>query len=264
VRYRHRDGHEPAQTTGDHRLEFGWTAIPISLVAVLFVLSVVAARAVDRPVRREPDIVVTGHQWWEAQYPSNGAITANEVHIPVGREMLIAVESADVIHDFWAPRLGRKIDAIPGRRNFIWIQADQTGEFQGACAEFCGAQHAWMRFRVVAQDPAAFDSWLAGQAAPAAEPESEDAKTGRDRFRQLTCSNCHNIRGVNQQHSFAPDLTHVASRKMLAGERIENTSENLRRWLHDPDLLKPDSYMPNLHLTDADLNALTAYLARLQ
>jgi len=265
VRYRWRGGDEPAQTSGNQRLEFGWTAIPISLVAVLFVLSVVAARAVDRPVRRDPDIVVTGHQWWwQVNYPSNGAITANEIHIPVGRETLIAVESADVIHDFWVPRLGRKIDAIPGRRNFIWIQADQAGEYKGACAEFCGAQHAWMRFRVVAQDPADYDSWLAGQAAPATEPESEEAKTGRERFRQLTCSNCHNIRGVNQQRQFAPDLTHLAGRQMLAGERIENTPENLRRWLHDPDSIKPESLMPNLHLDDNDLNALTAYLAALK
>jgi cytochrome c oxidase subunit 2 len=265
LHYRQRDGHEPSQTTGNRSLEFGWTAIPISLVAVLFVLSIVAARTVDRPVRREPDIVVTGHQWWwDVRYPSNGGITANEVHVPVGRDILLAIESADVIHDFWAPRLGRKIDAIPGRRNFIWIQADQAGDYQGACAEFCGAQHAWMRFRVVAQDPSAYDSWLASLAAPAAEPESEEAQTGRTRFRQLTCANCHNIRGVNQQQPFAPDLTHLASRRMLAGEAVENSPENLRRWLRDPDVIKPGSYMPNLHLNDADLNALTAYLAGLK
>ncbi|HLH42092.1 MAG TPA: cytochrome c oxidase subunit II, partial [Bryobacteraceae bacterium] len=117
ARYRQRDGRLPSETSGGRRLEFAWTAIPIALVAALFVLSVVAARAVDQPVAREPDIVVAGHQWWwEVRYPSSGAITANELHIPVARDMLIAVESADVIHDFWAPRLGRKIDAIPGRR----------------------------------------------------------------------------------------------------------------------------------------------------
>ncbi|HLH41863.1 MAG TPA: c-type cytochrome, partial [Bryobacteraceae bacterium] len=134
----------------------------------------------------------------------------------------------------------------------------------GACAEFCGAQHAWMRFRVVAQDPAAYASWLAAQAAPAAEPRTGEAQIGQTRFRQLTCSNCHNIQGVNPQQPIAPDLTHLASRRMLAGDALENNPENLRRWLRDPDLIKPGSYMPNLHLNDADLNAITAYLAGLK
>ncbi|HEY7334670.1 MAG TPA: cytochrome c oxidase subunit II [Bryobacteraceae bacterium] len=265
VRYRQRDSNEPAQTGGNKKLEVAWTAIPIVLVTLLFVLSVVVARAVDRPVRREPDIVVTGHQWWwQVDYPAAGATTANEIHIPTGQDVLIAVESADVIHDFWVPRLGRKIDAIPGQRNFVWISAKQPGEYLGACAEFCGAQHAWMRFRVEAQNSAAYESWLAAQAGPAAEPSAVDATNGKQRFRQLTCANCHNINGVNPQKQYAPDLTHIAGRKMLAGELIQNTPENLRRWLREPNLIKPGSYMPNFHLDDKDLTDLTAYLAALK
>jgi cytochrome c oxidase subunit 2 len=265
VRYRKRDETEPDQGTGNTKLEIAWTAVPLALVGLLFVLSIKTAQAVDHRQDRPPDIVVTGHQWWwEAKYPSAGAITANEIHIPVGRETLIAIESADVIHDFWAPPLGRKVDAIPGRRNTVWMRANAAGEYDGACAEYCGAQHAWMRFRVVAEAPATFEKWLAGQAMPAATPADAQAQLGKTRFQQLTCANCHNIRGVNSQEQYAPDLTHIASRRTLAAERIENTPENLKRWLHEPNIIKPNCYMPNLKLADQDLTVLTAYLESLK
>ncbi len=265
IRFRRRDDREPPQTTGNLRLEALWTGVPILLVATLFVLSVVAAEAIDRPIRRDPDIVVTGHQWWwEVRYPNPGVITANEVHVPVGRDVLIGVDSADVIHDFWAPRLGRKIDAFPGYRNYIWIRARQAGVYNGFCAEFCGAQHAWMRFRVVAEDPAAYEQWLAAQATPALPAYSGEALTGETRFKELTCVNCHNIAGINRQKQFGPDLTHVASRQMLAGERLKNTPKNLRDWLHQPNILKPECFMPNLNLSDADLTSVTAFLETLK
>lgn len=265
IRFRRRDNREPDQRTGNRKLEIAWTAVPIALVASLFVLSVLTARAVDRPAGRTPDIVVTGHQWWwEVRYPAVKATTANEIHLPVGRDMLIEVDAADVIHDFWVPQLGRKVDAIPGRRNVVWIRADKAGTYYGTCAEYCGAQHAWMRFRTVAQNEASFDAWLAAEATPAAAPDSADAALGRTRFTQLTCANCHNITGVNSQEQYGPDLTHVGSRRMLAGERIENTATNLRDWLREPNIVKPDCLMPNLHLSDRDLDALTAYLESLK
>ncbi len=264
-RYRPRDGREPAQITGNKKLEVTWTAVPIALVSLLFAFSIVAAREVDHPIQREPDLIVTGHQWWwEVRYPSSQVITANEIHIPTGREMLVAIEAADVIHDFWVPRLNRKIDAVPGRRNFLWLRADQPGTYSGACAEFCGEQHAWMRFRVVAETAQAYTTWLAAQAEPAQMAATDEAKLGQTRFGQLTCANCHNINGVNTQKQYAPDLTHLASRKMLAGERLENTRDNLRDWLHEPNIIKPDCYMPNLNLSGADLTALTAYLETLR
>jgi cytochrome c oxidase subunit 2 len=265
IRYRRRDDREPVQTHGNTRLEIVWTAVPVLLVSFLFVTSIMTARAIDRPVKRNPDIVVRGHQWWwEVEYPAAGLITANEIHVPIGRDMLIAVETADVIHDFWVPELGRKMDAIPGQRNFIWIRADRAGTYQGACAEFCGAQHAWMRFRVIAQEPAAFDQWAKAQAQPAAAPSTPDALQGQARFKELTCINCHNITGVNTQKPYAPDLTHVGSRKMLAAERLENNPENMRNWLFQPNIIKPNCLMPNLKLAPGDLTALTAYLESLQ
>ena len=265
IRYRRRANSEPSQTTGNTRLEMAWTFVPIALVSLLFALSVMTAREVDRPIYREPDIVVTGHQWWwQVTYPASRVTTANALHLPVGRDVLIGIESADVIHDFWVPRLARKVDAIPGRRNFIWIRADAAGEYSGACAEFCGAQHAWMRFRVLVQDPSTYEAWLTAQAAPAIAPAGGEAKLGQTRFGELTCANCHNIRGINSQKEYGPDLTHVASRKMLAAERIENTPANLKDWLRRPNIIKPDCYMPNSKLSEQDLTDLTAFLESLK
>jgi cytochrome c oxidase subunit 2 len=229
------------------------------------VVSIAAASGDDRPVTRDPDIVVTGHRWWwEVGYPAADAITANEVHIPVGREMLVGIEAADVIHDFWVPSLTRKVEAIPGRRTFVWIRADRAGDYKGACAEYCGAQRALMGLRVVAEDPAAYESWLKAQAVPAVAPVSAEAKLGQTRFGELSCANCHNIRGINTQRQWAPDLTHVASRKMLAAERIVNTPGNLKLWLHQPNRIKPDCEMPDLQLSDSDLTALTALMESLK
>ena len=265
VRFRKRDDAEPRQITGNTKLEIAWTVGPVLLVTLLFVLSIMTARAVDHPVRRDPDVVVIGHQWWwEVRYPAANVITAGEVHLPVGRKMLIAIESADVVHDFWAPRLSRKIDAIPGRRNFIWIEADSPEEYNGFCAEYCGPEHAWMLFRVMAEDESAYDAWLSAQSAAASEHGSVEAQRGRSRFGQLTCANCHNIRGVNQQNQYAPDLTHMGSRKLLASGRLTNTADHLREWLHEPNIVKPNCLMPNLHLSNDDLGALTAYLESLQ
>ncbi len=264
VRFRRRDDREPDQRTGNRKLEIAWTAVPVALVTTLFALSIVTARTVDRPLRA-PDVIVIGHQWWwEVRYPGTQAVTANEVHLPSGRELLVEIDTADVIHDFWVPELGRKIDAIPGRHNYIWITAKEPRVYNGACAEFCGPQHAWMRFRAIVQDGAAFSAWLAAEAAPAGAPSSVDAAEGRTRFTQLTCVNCHAIRGVHEQQPYAPDLTHVGSRTMLAGERLRNTPNDMREWLHEPNIVKPNCLMPNLNLSNQDLNALAAYLEGLK
>ena len=265
IRFRGRNNVEPSQTTGSRKLEIAWTVVPILLVMFLFVASVVTTGAVYPDPGRKPDIIVTGHQWWwEVRYPAANVYTANEVHIPVGRDLLVGVKSSDVAHDFWVPRLGPKMDAIPGRENTVFIRADSPGVYRGFCAEFCGDEHAWMLFRVVAQSPADYDAWLAEQARPAVAPGGGDAAQGSVLFRQMTCANCHNITGLNAQHQFAPDLTHLASRRMLAGERLENTSDNLRQWLHQPNILKPGCYMPDLKLTDQQLRLLTAYLETLK
>ena len=160
IRYRkkHGDDGEPYQDFGSLKLEIVWTIIPLGIVAVLFLLTCNTMRAVDPPVGdKEPDLVVIGHQWWwELRYPDYGVITANEVHIPVGKYLLVRLESIDVIHDFWVPELARKIDLIPGHPNHIWIIASKPGVYLGACAEFCGDQHANMRIRVIADEEEEF------------------------------------------------------------------------------------------------------------
>jgi cytochrome c oxidase subunit 2 len=255
---------EPVQTHGNRSLEITWTLIPLAIVLGLFALTAHAMAASDPPASREPDIVVVGHQWWwEARYAS-GTVTANELHVPVGKDLLVRVESADVIHDFWVPQLGRKVDAIPGHPSSIWIQADVAGTYLGACAEFCGAEHAWMRIVVVADSPADFDAWDRHQREPAGSAlPTGQATRGATEFRTKTCVSCHNIGGVGGAR-VAPDLTHLAQRTTLGAGVLANDPASLARWLREPQVVKPASHMPDLNLDDGEVNDLTAYLGTLR
>ncbi len=158
-----------------------------------------------------------------------------------------------MIHDFWVPALGRKIDVVPGHPNRLWIEADKPGTYLGACAEFCGNEHAWMRIMVIADSPEQFAAWIKQQAAPPAQPVTAEEKLGAKIFRDRICTNCH-LRGVG------PDLTHLATRRTLAAGAADNTPQNLAAWLHDPNTFKPDSNMPDFKLSDDEVRALVAYL----
>lgn len=266
VRFRARPGDaEPAENPGNKRLETLWTVIPLGIVVMLFFMTVRAVGASDPPVDRAPDIVIVGHQWWwEARY-KDGAITANEIHIPVGRKVLARIESADVIHDFWVPQLARKIDAIPGHPGLIWLEADEAGPYVGACSEYCGAQHAWMRIVVLAEPEAAFEAWLAHEGSPPPEPSGDQAALqGRSIFGAKTCTNCHAIETDGHEPRVGPSLTHLAERSMLGAGVLSNTPANLARWLRDPQAVKQGCHMPNLELTDPELHDLVAYLETLR
>ena len=255
---------EPPQIHGNTRLEIGWTVVPLAIVVGLVVLSAGAMAASDPPADREPDLVVVGHQWWwEVKYAS-GAITANEIHIPVGKNLLVRIESADVIHDFWVPQLGRKIDATPGHPTFVWLQADTPDTYLGACAEYCGSEHAWMRIVVVAQPPAEYLAWEQHELEPAPAPASEAASRGQAEFRAKTCIGCHAIHGVGEPTRVAPDLTHLAERKTLGAGVLVNDPRSLSRWLREPQVVKPSSHMPDLNLTDGEVNDLVAYFETLR
>src|SRR5579864_1455336 len=240
IRFRARsDGNEPRQVDGNRRIEIAWTLIPIAIVTWLFVMSVETMARSDPPANRAPDVVVVGHQWWwEARYPS-GVVTANEIHIPSGKPLLVRLESVDVIHDFWVPQLARKMDAVPGHPNFLWISADAAGAYGGACAEYCGTQHAWMRLRVVAEDAAAFDAWQNRQLAPAVAPTAGVAARGENIFREQACGNCHAIAGRGFEGRVAPDLTHVATRSTLGAGVSGASPRDLTAWLRDPQAVKP-------------------------
>jgi cytochrome c oxidase subunit 2 len=256
----------PRPEFGQFKFEITWTTASLLVVSILFGLTLNTMRVANPPVgNQKPDLVVIGHQWWwEVRYPSSQVITANEIHIPAGRRLLVRLESADVIHDFWVPQLARKMDMIPGHPNQMWLKADEPGVYLGACSEFCGVQHAWMRLRVIASPPNAFAEWQRQQLKNPSSLLVGKAAHGKELFQQLTCSSCHTIRGTPSDARLAPDLTHLASRRTLGAGVLENTPSNLTSWLANPQAIKPGSYMPNLHLSRVQVNALVAYLETLQ
>jgi cytochrome c oxidase subunit 2 len=215
---------------------------------------------------QQPDLTVIAHQWWwEVRYPNSGVVAANEIHIPVGRRLFMRLESADVIHDWWVPALGRKMDAIPGHPNDLWLEADSPGSYQGTCAEYCGAEHAWMRILVIAESEGDFEKWSVRQLQPASQtPEAENTRAGDQLFQQLTCPSCHSTTTSSTDVEIGPNLAHIASRQTLAAGRLENTPANLIAWLSDPQSVKPDCHMPNFQLTQDQVAQLTAYLETLQ
>ncbi|WP_424952686.1 cytochrome c oxidase subunit II [Deinococcus sp.] len=264
-RYRHRGAAgEPPQVFGNAPEELIWLGAATLILVLLFGLSVrVAAQSSPPTDAGTPEITVTARQWfWQARYPG-GAVSAGEIHIPAGRRLLLDLESGDVIHDFWPYRLGRKIDVIPGQHNRLWIQADRPGVYQGACAEYCGTQHAWMRFVVVAQTPANYRAWLARTALPAASPAAE-TQDGARLYARLGCPVCHAMSQASGVGKVGPDLTHFGSRSLLAGGVLSNTPQHLRRWLINPDAVKPGTLMPHYPLTATEVASLTRYLEALK
>jgi cytochrome c oxidase subunit 2 len=267
LRYRQRDdGVEPVQTSGSLPLEIAWTAIPIGILVVIFVLTVRTMHEVSPPVgSRTPDVVVVAHQWWwEVHYPRSGVVTANEIHIPTGRRLLFRIESADVVHDFWVPRLARKVDAVPLHPNYLWMEVDEPGTYHGSCNEYCGIGHALMLIRVIVEPEATFEAWEKAQLTPAPPPVSAEGEQGKLIFDRRTCAACHRIAGTSAIGTVGPDLSHVGSRETLASGAVPNTPQELGQWLSDPASIKPGSNMPNLQLSRAEVRDLVAYLEGLR
>jgi cytochrome c oxidase subunit II len=267
------NGTDPPQDFGNRRAEFLWLMPPVLIVLVFAIISAKLVFAINVPAMRElseggsdaADVIVVGHQWWwEVRYPASGAVTANEIHIPVGRQMRVRLDSADVIHTFWVPQLGPKKEMIPGHPNYIWLQADRPGVYEGACAQFCGDQHAWMRFIVVADEPSVYRIWIKNQARPAIESNSSLALAGRRIFFAQTCANCHTIAGTTARANAAPDLTHISTRAQLGAGVMDNSPQALARWLKNPQEIKPRCMMPNFGFSDQQVTELTVYLEGLR
>jgi cytochrome c oxidase subunit 2 len=176
----------------------------------------------------------------------------------------VRLESTDVLHEFWVPELARKITAVPGHPNNIWLQADQPGTYLGVCSEFCGTEHAWMHFLIVAEPEAQFDAWKKAQLQPAATPAGGSAANGLALFQQTSCVSCHAINGTVAAARVGPDLTHFASRRQLGAGIADNTPANLRRWLSDPQRVKPGVKMPDFKLTDTQVTQLVDYFETLK
>jgi cytochrome c oxidase subunit 2 len=275
---------EPPQVYGSKPIEIAWTAAPALIVIVLILVTTRTLWEVtpDPPAPRPGDntlfVTVVGRQWWwEYRYTHYngdelGFITANELHVPacdpgdkgVKRPVYLWLQSADVCHSFWVPRLAGKMDLIPGRTNSLWFQTDRPGLYLGQCAEYCGTQHAGMLLRVIVERPEKFKNWLENQKKPAVDVDDTAVRKGKDKFLSLSCINCHRIRGTPAKGTYAPDLTHLMSRQTLASGTLKNDEANLRQWLRDPQNLRPGCLMPAFQLDDQEVRDMVQYLRTLK
>jgi cytochrome c oxidase subunit II len=285
--YRFRHGRptapgEPPQVYGSTPIEIAWTAAPILVVFVLILAITRSLWEVNvDPTKHLPGskplhVTVVGHQWWwEYRYETFdgeelGFVTANELHVPASnfsvaaerRPVYLALQSADVCHSFWVPRLAGKTDLIPGRTNRMWFETGQKSLFLGQCAEYCGTQHAKMLLRVQVDAPEDFAEWLKGQKLKQKQPAPTDRTNA---FFAQSCVNCHRIDGTSATGTYAPDLTHLMSRQTLAAGIVPNTHDNLRHWIADPQQMKPGCLMPGFGgLSKEDLDAIVDYLETLR
>lgn len=269
VRFRKRPGDDsiPQQIYRHVRLEVIWTAIPLLVVTVLFGYTVRTTFAIAAPPSQPSDLKVhvIGHRWWwEFRYPDLGIVTANELHVPKGAVVQIDLDSVDVIHSFWVPRLAGKIDVIPGQTNHMWFKADEAGDFHGHCAEFCGLNHANMRLHVVAQPQAEFDAWVTNQQQPPTAPQTSLQQTGQQIIATGLCHNCHTLGDNEAIQPIGPNLTHLFSRKTFAGATYQLNEANLRRWLQHSAEMKPGNDMASISPTADQVEALIAYLTTLK
>jgi cytochrome c oxidase subunit 2 len=242
----------------------------ILLLLVLLAASVFTDRALARlPLKDAVNIEVTGNQWWWTVKYIDGPVaetlvTANEIHVPVGRPVIVQLKASDVIHSLWVPSLAGKRDLIPGRTATMTFQADQPGIYRGQCAEFCGLQHAFMAFEVHAQPPAEYEAWRQQQLATPPAPTDPLALRGQALFQSVQCAMCHTVQGTIAGSRNGPNLTHVASRRTLAAGTLPNTPANLASWILDPQKHKPGANMPANPMSREDLAALVAYLGTLK
>lgn len=268
-RYRARKGQEyiPEQVEGNKWLEITWVVIPAILLTILLVptISVTYNLADASDDGDGVEIVVTGKQyWWEFYYPELGIVTANELHIPTGKKIHLYLEASDVIHSFWVPKLAGKTDTIPGRTNYMWLQADEPGIYSGQCAEYCGSSHALMAFQVVAHEPEEFDSWVAQMTEPPSEPQTQLAQEGQEIFTQ-SCASCHAVEASEDTVGMqGPNLANYGNRNKMAAAIMENNKENLVDWIMNPQDIKPGNLMPDLDIDEQQAEALAEYLLNLK
>ena len=248
----------------------GGVVFPLVVLASLLIYSLMLGPKLTTAVG--PDalrVKIIGKQWWwEVQYLSpdgEPVISANELHIPVGEPVEVLLESTDVIHSFWVPRLAGKTDMIPGRTNRMVLHALEDGVFRGQCAEYCGGPHALMAFYVIAEPRDAFERWLDHEAQPVINTDDSAVTTGRDLFISSGCGTCHTVRGTEADGKAGPDLTHVGSRHSLAAGILPNNIGTLAGWIADAQHIKPDNLMPSFNTFDGQsLRALAAYLESLK
>jgi cytochrome c oxidase subunit II len=244
-------------------------AATVIVVAGLTIASFYTTRGIGVPESTALTITVRGQQWWwQVFYAGSGATpgfqTANEIHIPVGTDVHLRLESADVIHSFWVPTLAGKQDLVPGRSNSLLLRAEKPGVYRGQCSEFCGLQHSHMAVMVIVDAPADYERWAASQHGDAMMPADPDAAAGQAAFLAKACAACHTIRGTAANGTAGPDLTHIGGRQTIAAGLLETTRGSLAAWIADPQTLKPGNTMPIVPLTSAELQNISAYMESLK
>lgn len=267
------DGTEPPQIYGSTNIELAWTVIPILITVVLVLVTSRTIGEIQNMKMPENALKVriVGHQWWwEAHYPDLGIITANEIHVPLSdrdpakaRPTHLTLQSADVIHSFWVPQLAGKTDLIPNKDNESWIDPYEVGVYFGNCAEYCGTQHANMLLRVIVHTPEEFEKWVEQQKAPTALQTPEETE-GHRIFFANSCVNCHKVSDSVAVGVFGPDLTKLMSRQTIGAGVAPLNKETLWTWVRDPQILKPGCYMPDMKLTEKEVDAVVAYLQTLK
>lgn len=247
----------------------GAVAVTVSIITGMTIMSFYATRGLDRARETDVTIHVRAQQWWwQFIYvdPDQAASfqTANELHIPVGKNVRVRLESADVIHSFWVPSLAGKQDLIPGRMNTLIFRAERPGVYRGQCAEFCGLQHSHMAFFVIAEDEESYLKWANAQRKAGLEPRDSDAVAGKAVFMARQCAACHTVRGTEASGTAGPDLTHIGSRRTIAAGLLDNTRGSIAAWIADPQTLKPGNNMPLVALSGDELRQLSAYMESLK
>jgi len=267
IKFRQRPGDgEPDQSEGHLKLEITWTVIPFLIFCFLGVMTGIVMYKVNPPVgKRQPDVIVNAHQfWWEYRYPKSGVVTANELYLPEGEDLLLEIRAADVIHSFWVPDFGQKMDAVPGHPNNLFLKPTRPGLFIGQCSEYCGAQHSLMRIMANVVSPQEFETWTQSQLKVPAAPIDQTAKHGEELFMSKTCVQCHSIAGTPAKAQVAPDLTHICDRKTIGDGVLANNSDNLTHWIMNAQKFKPGCFMPNMRLNESDAHDIAVYLENLK
>ncbi len=247
----------------------GGIAFPVVVLTFLLVYGLSLTASESRGGTADLRVEVTGEQWWwRIAYPGqNGESirSANEIRVPVGANVEFVLKTADVIHAFWVPSLGGKVDMVPGRTNRLTLRAEREGIYRGQCAEYCGGPHAWMGLTVVAMPAADFADWLEAEAATSLTPADDGAWAGRELFLGAGCGGCHTVRGTNAAGSIGPDLTHFGSRRSVGVDTLPLSPENIARFIEDGQHIKPGNRMPPFRIfSGTELAQLSNYLAGLK
>jgi cytochrome c oxidase subunit II len=266
VRGRRRDGGGDGAVSDNAWIVWGGVVVPVVILGVLAAVTVQATSELRRPETNALQVNVVGKRWWwQVSYPGTPYTTANEIHLPAGRPVEIHLDSDNVVHSFWVPQLAGKEDLVPGQHNVLRFTPDTPGTYIGECAEYCGLEHARMGFVVVVEAATDFDRWLTRRQVAPSAPDSEAAAEGETVFVREPCAGCHAVRGTPAQGTVGPDLTDFGARSTIGARTVENTPQNLAKWIVDAGSMKPGALMPPMtQLSSRDVDNLVAYLEGLK